>query len=57
MNRIKTGLVRSSEPCRGLRRWWIAPAAALLTPAALAQCLPSEVFGAPNTMPTGSLPL
>ncbi|MCC6358882.1 MAG: VCBS repeat-containing protein [Phycisphaerales bacterium] len=57
MNRIKTGLVRSSEPCRGLRRWWVASVAALLAPGALAQCLPSEVFGPPNTMPTGSLPL
>jgi hypothetical protein len=32
-------------------------AAALLAPCAWGQCLPAEIFGAPNTMVVGSLPL
>src|SRR5688572_27297755 len=32
-------------------------ATALIASGASGQCLPSEIFSAPNTMPTGSLPL
>jgi FG-GAP-like repeat len=39
------------------RSWVGFVAAALLAPGALAQCLPGEIFGGPNTMTTGSLPL